>query len=231
MNDKDKSCTCIIPFYNEGERILSVLGAVTQVKEISSVICVDDGSTDKAGLLIKKYFPAVMVVRQNKNQGKSAAVLAGVKKASGKYIFLMDADLKKIKIPEIQKGIRKIIDEPSIDMIIFRQNGFNRWAKLIRGDVLASGQVNLRRRELLQVFKAYQPFGHKFELVISKYMLENGKRVFWVPHSAVCPHKIEKMGVLKGSVKDFQALSNIIYHVGFIDWSKQVLFFCRQEAA
>ncbi len=69
--------TCIIPFYNEGRRILRVLDAITRSHAISQIICVDDGSADNTYRQIQEDYPSIEVIRSDRNQGKSRAIVQG----------------------------------------------------------------------------------------------------------------------------------------------------------
>ena len=62
--------SCIIPFFNEGTRILDTLALVSNVSFFSSVICVDDGSTDLMSSQIAQQFPNVQLITLSKNGGK-----------------------------------------------------------------------------------------------------------------------------------------------------------------
>ena len=67
-------CTCIIPFYNESDRILKVLDGVVKINGINEIICVDDGSTDNTSKLIRKRYPRITIISNPKNLGKTDAV-------------------------------------------------------------------------------------------------------------------------------------------------------------
>lgn len=88
----------IIPAYNEQATILSLLTEVrAQIVEGVSfqVIVIDDGSKDQTLALLRAN-PHLydMLIDQSRNQGKGAAVLAGLKVATGDYILFQDADLE-----------------------------------------------------------------------------------------------------------------------------------------
>lgn len=94
------SVSLIIPAYNEEERIVPFLASIAAyTKEnpdfLSEVIVVDDGSKDKTAQVAKeagKGIPNLQVISLNPNQGKGAAIRAGVLAAKGDSIVFMDAD-------------------------------------------------------------------------------------------------------------------------------------------
>lgn len=221
--------SCIIPFYNEGERILSVLSVVTKIAEIEEIICVDDGSLDNAWQEIEKNYPQVTLLRFEKNQGKSGAVREGLKQAKGDYIFLLDADLQNLKASEIKAAIDKIKNNPSIDMIILRRMNDPLSSQLIRGDILVSGERILRRNDLWEILNE-EPEGYELELAMNNYMMKNLKKVCWLPNSAYHPYKFKKRGFLKGGQGEVEMYFNLISRFDLADYLEQVLSFCRQRA-
>ncbi|EEH63806.1 glycosyltransferase, group 2 family protein [Gleimia coleocanis DSM 15436] len=61
-----------------------------------SLLLVDDGSADNTAKVIKELsaFPEVAGVIFSRNFGKEAAMLAGLHRANGDYVIIMDADLQ-----------------------------------------------------------------------------------------------------------------------------------------
>lgn len=93
----------IIPAYNEAKTIHLILNKVKAVQLINSiekeVIIVDDCSTDDTVQAIEKYRldnPEldIQFYKQDKNQGKGAALHRGIKEAKGEYLIIQDADLE-----------------------------------------------------------------------------------------------------------------------------------------
>lgn len=87
----------IIPVYNEEKTIQSVLHTLTRITLVGikkEIIVVDDGSFDKTAQAIKLFQKKnnVMFIQHAHNKGKGAAIRSGLKKASGTYILIQDAD-------------------------------------------------------------------------------------------------------------------------------------------
>ncbi len=104
-----KKISCIIPAYNEAERIASIITVALEHPLIDEVIVVDDGSSDRTPQIIST-FKGARIILLPKNLGKSAAVQAGIAASSGEYIFLLDADLQDISATDISELIYPIID-------------------------------------------------------------------------------------------------------------------------
>ena len=92
----------VIPVFNEEqylEKLFSDLILFFNNKN-TEVIIIDDGSTDKSTQIInqfqknKKYSFNFIVVRLEINSGKGKALQSGIKKSTGKYVLLQDADLE-----------------------------------------------------------------------------------------------------------------------------------------
>ena len=91
--------TLIIPTYEEADRIAATLAVVDSELRSSlpnsediEVIIVDDGSKDDTSGIAKRA-GADSVIRLEQNQGKGAAIRAGVREANGSVVAFTDADL------------------------------------------------------------------------------------------------------------------------------------------
>lgn len=88
----------VIPAYNEEDRIgatiRSLLEALPSRSSSFELVVVDDGSRDRTAALVRSFArPEVRLVSLPENQGKGAAVRAGVLRSRGRFVFLLDADL------------------------------------------------------------------------------------------------------------------------------------------
>ncbi len=111
---KTEKLSVIIPVYNEAAHIESVLDGIREVvlpncveKEI---IIVDDSSTDNTVEILAGYkkMSDIKIVYHDKNKGKTAAVLRGIKESTGTILVLQDGDLE-YKPSEYPKLIAPIL--------------------------------------------------------------------------------------------------------------------------
>ena len=119
----------VVPCYNEAENVApfqdAVIAAFKNCGYDYEIIIVDDGSKDATLYQLKKLFEEqkcpVKVVSFSRNFGKEAGLYAGLQKASGAYISLIDADLQQR--PEIVRDMVRILDEkPELDMVAAYQD-------------------------------------------------------------------------------------------------------------
>lgn len=104
MLDDMKLLSVIVPCYNEEENIRDFYDELFkntsffQEKEIDvEVLYIDDGSKDKTVAEVKRLRAEderVHLVSFSRNFGKEAAIYAGLQKAKGDLVVMMDADLQ-----------------------------------------------------------------------------------------------------------------------------------------
>lgn len=99
----------VIPAYNEAERIGDVLSAVCAVDEIAEIIVVSDGSTDGTAEVARKAGPKVKVLELSSNQGKGAALLAGVHATKATALVFLDADLVGLTPKHVRGLLRPVL--------------------------------------------------------------------------------------------------------------------------
>lgn len=104
----------VIPLYNEAESLGELHAWIVRVMQAGrfgyEIIFVDDGSTDRSWQVIEKIRRTdanVKAIKFRRNYGKSAALYCGFKKAQGKVVVTMDADLQDSpdEIPELYRMI------------------------------------------------------------------------------------------------------------------------------
>src|SRR5258708_22105619 len=223
------SFTCLIPFFNERDRILKVLDEVVKIKGIDEILLIDDGSTDGTAEQVRKHFPNLTIIQSSKNFGKTEAVVLGLKKAKGDYILLLDADLKHLHHQEIENAITVVKRNSDIDMIIFNRINSSLFIRTLRGAILTCGQRILKKEDLLQALSLYNPKGYQLEFALNRYMMDKQKKVYWMPLSAVNTPQTEKRGVNTGIQKIIHIHIEMFGYLGFYNSLKQFLFFCKEK--
>lgn len=109
MLQKEK-ISVIIPCFNEEEGIKNVLGKMPDY--IDEVIVVDNNSTDNTSFVAKKS-KAIIVFEREKGYG--AAIKAGLKKAKGDILVVLDGD--DTYPPECIKDLVKYLQKNNLNFV------------------------------------------------------------------------------------------------------------------
>jgi glycosyltransferase involved in cell wall biosynthesis len=126
---------------------LSSVEAQTIDPERIEVIAVDDGSTDGTGEYLEEFAERapmhVLVIRQENSGGPSGPRNVGLGKATGRYVFFLDADDRLG--PEALERMVDMADRAGTDVVLGKVEGVNRsapksmWGKTVeRTDVYSS---------------------------------------------------------------------------------------------
>lgn len=91
----------VVPVFNEEAGLAAFFARLrpimTGLTASFEVICVDDGSRDgswDALLRARETFPELRAIRLSRNFGKEVAMTAGMRRAAGRAVVLIDADLQ-----------------------------------------------------------------------------------------------------------------------------------------
>ena len=107
----------LIPAYNEAETIVHVLDAVDALELEKQIVVVDDGSTDESAELVERWKDgrdSVLLIQQE-NRGKGAAIRAAIPFVDGDIAVIQDADLEydpadvPALIEPIQRGVADVV--------------------------------------------------------------------------------------------------------------------------
>lgn len=119
MNSGTPEISVVIPSYNCNNCLEELCLRLTQVLEglVSSfeILIVDDRSPDGSWPLVESLsarFPSVRGIRLSRNFGQHIAITAGVKRARGNYVVLMDCDLQDPpeRIPDLYNKVKQGYD-------------------------------------------------------------------------------------------------------------------------
>lgn len=220
--------SCIIPFYNEGDRLKRTLDVVTHVVGIDEIICVDDGSTDEVHTYIKQLFPAIILVRQETNQGKVAAIARGLHYATHDTLFLLDADLEGLQSKELSQTITRYV-QGDLDTLIMGRKASNWFVRINRGDILFSGQRIIHKNDLVQTI-SLKPTGYQLEIAMNTVLRKNKSRVgALISTSFTNTTKYKKWGVIEGWKREFSMAWSLVRFAGLKEYLLQIFTFAKTE--
>ncbi|HEY2336867.1 MAG TPA: glycosyltransferase family 2 protein, partial [Burkholderiales bacterium] len=110
----------LIPAYNEEASIRQVLTAVSAQRIAGvtlEVIVVDDASTDRTVEVVKQCAGLYQtLISLPRNGGKGAAVIAGLRAATGDYVLVQDADLEYN--PDEYAGLLKPVRDFGAELVM-----------------------------------------------------------------------------------------------------------------
>ncbi|MBN1262774.1 MAG: glycosyltransferase family 2 protein [Candidatus Pacebacteria bacterium] len=225
--------SCIIPAYNEINRIPGVLEAILRIEDLSRIICVDDGSTDGTGDFVKEKFPRVKLVKHFTNKGKAAAVLTGLGLAKeNDNILLLDADLEYLKTEEIKTSI-ELFEKNQLDCLILHTHYLNFWdlfiRKLLRVPHCMAGTRLIKKTCLVNVLENKFLKNYQLEIAQNQYLMRNQKMVAYTDITALNTAKTVKDGLVKGIFEEIEMWKQIIEYAGWSFFIKQTLLFARKK--
>lgn len=190
----------IIPVYNEKATVTEIIRRVKAVKlknVTKQIIAVDDGSTDGSKQKLKQI-KGIKTVFLSHNQGKGAAIRAGLKQVTGDYVLIQDSDLE-YDPQDIPSLLQPIIDKkaevvygsrflgPHKNMLFWHLVG-NRFLSFITNilynTTLSDMEVGYKlipAKDIKSLNLKSNRFG--FEPEVTCKLLKQGHRIYEVPIS------------------------------------------------
>lgn len=204
--------SAIVPAYNEAARIAAVLWPLAQVPSVSEIIVVDDGSTDETAKVAQRC--GMRVVSLPINQGKAAALDAGIQRARYDTLLFLDADLVGLRPDHIEKMIQTYVEQ-EYDMVVgvFRHGRLNTDFAQVVAPYL-SGQRVLRKA----LWKRLRSKVHQLEFGVEIALTKLAFKEDWAQGTveldgATHVMKEEKRGLSRGLVSRFKMYSDYVRSV------------------
>ncbi|MBB6729949.1 glycosyltransferase family 2 protein [Cohnella zeiphila] len=185
----------VVPVFNEEENVARLYEAVSEAVrgKVSDyeIVLIDDGSTDGSAPRMDAIAAAdarVKAYHFERNCGQTSAIWAGLRKADGRYVALIDADLQTdpadiftlmpyMREYDLANGMRTERRDTWLKRVSSRiANGFRNWVTQDR--IRDTGcPMKLMKKEVANSFYLYEGF-HRFLPTLARM---NGFRVIEVP--------------------------------------------------
>ena len=211
--------SCIVPVYNEWERVDSVLSVLVGHKLIDEVIVVNDGSTDNSEEILKKV-QGINLISYPKNSGKSHAVKLGIEAAKNEWIVTVDSDLVGLKSENIEALIMPVEKGIAEMSMTLRKNSL--WIFKVFGIDFVSGERVFSKKIIGDLAQMDQLPGFGLETFLNEIIVRSKMKIAvvdWV--NVITPRKSVKFGVCAGVKGDFKMVLQIISVVGFFGMIRQ----------
>ena len=213
MTSNTPFLSIIIPAYNEGVVIESVLQEILQLNLDCEIIVIDDGSTDETPNIVEQ-FETVKLIKHAYNVGNGAAIKSGIQAASGEIIVMLDADGQHK--PEDIPRLVNYISNQNYDMVVGSRTKssatelhrnvanqlYNRLASYIAGykvEDLTSG-FRAIRASIAKSFVGLLPNGFSYPTTLTIALFRSGYTVYYEPIEAQKRRSVSKIRLFADGV-------------------------------
>jgi glycosyltransferase involved in cell wall biosynthesis len=214
------SVSVVIPAYNEAAVVGQVVQQLVAAGPWHEVIVVDDGSSDGTGQAAAEA--GAVVVRHPYNKGNGASVKSGIRRATGEYVLILDADGQHA--PE--DALRVVARLGEYDLVVGARAGdtqasgarragnalLNRLASYLAGHRIPDLTSGLRaaRRQYLREFLHLLPNGFSTPTTTTLAFLKAGYNIAFEPIEAKRRVGVSKIRLGRDGVKFFLILLRVM---------------------
>lgn len=196
--------SCIIPFYNESQRLGAIVDVALSCDLVGEVILVDDGSNDGG---YSRESPRLSIHRFSDNQGKAEAMRFGFNQARFETILFLDADLKGLTRDHLHQLLEPVLSNDSDLTISMRE-------QISFFDVV-SGERALEKNKWKEFFTESACQRNAMEIAMNHYALSKQLKVRWIPWPEVSQtYKSQKIPWLRGLYKDVRNVIDWVFQLG-----------------
>jgi glycosyltransferase involved in cell wall biosynthesis len=196
------SLSVLIPVHNEERTLSQVLDRVEARAEVSEIVIVDDGSTDRTPQILatRRFLHPTKVIRHERNMGKGSAIRTALAAAECQLALVQDADLEYD--PADYPALLAPFERPDVTVVygtrsFSAHSAYSFW--FVMGNKLVTHSANvLFNTYLSDLESGYKVMplvtwrslglrsnGFDLEPEITAKLLSRGHRIFEVPISYV----------------------------------------------
>ncbi|HEY7257904.1 MAG TPA: glycosyltransferase family 2 protein [Gaiellales bacterium] len=198
----------LIPVYNEERTLERLLDAVEERPEVSELVIVDDGSTDRTPeILSARAFKArAQVIRHERNRGKGAALRTAIAAATGDVALVQDADLEydpaefPLLLAPIERGRAEVVygsrsfaaHSAYSFWFVIGNKLVTLWTNVLFNSYLSDMETCYKLMPL-SVWRSLdlRSDGFDIEPEITAKLLKSGRRIYEVPISYAARGRVE----------------------------------------
>lgn len=173
---KSVSPSVIVPIFNEGRTIASVIEIIRTWGGAREIIVVDDEATrDDTQKILERFGDGITVLKNRRGRGKGDAVATGIKRAAGELLLLIDGDITSLTHNDLEMLVEPVVCGRA-DMAIgvlryWRAGGYEPFSDI-------SGTRVLRKTNVASHLSDIQKSGYGVEILFND--LHKDKRIEYV---------------------------------------------------
>ena len=198
----------LIPVYNEERTLERLLDAVEERPEVSELVIVDDGSTDRTSEILsgRDFKVPVQVIRHERNRGKGAALRTAIAAATGDVALVQDADLEydpaefPLLLAPIERGRAEVVygsrsfaaHSAYSFWFVIGNKLVTLWTNVLFNSYLSDMETCYKLMPL-SVWRSLdlRSDGFDIEPEITAKLLRSGRRIYEVPISYAARGRVE----------------------------------------
>jgi len=198
----------LIPVYNEERTLARLLDAVEERPEVSELVIVDDGSTDRTPEILsaRDFKVPVQVIRHERNRGKGAALRTAIAAATGDVALVQDADLEydpaefPLLLAPIERGRAEVVygsrsfaaHSAYSFWFVIGNKLVTLWTNVLFNSYLSDMETCYKLMPL-SVWRSLdlRSDGFDIEPEITAKLLRSGRRIYEVPISYAARGRVE----------------------------------------
>jgi dolichol-phosphate hexosyltransferase len=198
----------LIPVYNEEQTLERLLDAVEERPEVSELVIVDDGSTDRTSEILeaRDFNGKVQIIRHERNRGKGAALRTAIAAATENIALVQDADLEydpaefPLLLAPIERGRAEVVygsrsfaaHSAYSFWFVIGNKLVTLWTNILFNSYLSDMETCYKLMPL-SVWRSLdlQSDGFDIEPEITAKLLKSGRRIYEVPISYAARGRVE----------------------------------------
>ncbi|HEC64150.1 MAG TPA: glycosyltransferase family 2 protein [bacterium] len=224
--NKHPKISCVIPAYNEGDRIGFVLSVIEEIDLFTDIVLVNNNSEDHTLDVMRhweKRDSRIKVINNKTNVGKTNSVIRGINMAKGELIVLLDADILSIEKKDIEKLIEPLI-KGDYSMAVIERRGSRRaffgGTGIMR---LLGGERAFWKKDFLKI-NFHDDDQYILGTKLNLYLINKQRKIKSIYREKVDVEvQFVKKGALKAWISYLKMYREVVWYVGFRNIYTQIV--------